>query len=405
MAETSLAVAERQITAWLSGDGTSGLYIEDDRELTVLPTIPYLVTHLTIRNCPNLAHIPALPACLKHLQISDCPQLECLPSHIPPYLHYLDIQTKTNISVLPLSMANLETLILHDAVCLHHITCLPSTLIYIDIRNAPLQTLCTHLPPNLLTLIVRNSHLRYIPLLPDTLQVLEISSPFLESTLMSFPNSLAVIKLASTPITTLPPLPTQLIELNVGDTKLSNLPPLPGTLQRLYIDATAITNLPDSMPPLSILSCAFTNICNIPRFHTDMDMLNVAFTPIKYLRADEFEQNRIQIYHMKTHAYSLDRFPKTIKHIHFSNPDFMISDLPPLPPSDTITISFEYDGKYINSRNRADFEHVQICEMKKQMDRVAARVRSYKEELMVRTWHPSRIEDWCGVRFDTIDDI
>jgi Leucine-rich repeat (LRR) protein len=395
--------SQRQIDEWLRNDPTCSLYIEDDDEITELPTIPFMVTNLVIRNCSKLQYIHNLPTDLKHLQIADCPLLETLPSSMPPNLSYMDIQTETCISMLPTFSDSLDYLII-DCAKLHTIELLPSSLSYLYLRNTPIRTLPELLPPNLFTLVVTHSELTHLPPLPDSLDMLEISSTCLE-TAASFPNSLRTIRIRNTPITSLPPLPISLYELDVGGTKISVLPALPDSLHHLYVDSTQITELPKLPPILTILSCANTNIRKLPKsLPVELRVLNVSYTRINYLRAEGFANTRI--YQMQTHAYTCDRFPESIKYIHFTHPDFQILDLPPLAET-TITFNYEGDNIIINPKDSTDivqYTHLKHAERKKQMMRVKARTRQLKEELIMKTWHPSRVEDWCGVQFDSMDD-
>ena len=398
---TSNTIAQRQIDEWFNSDHTFSLYIEDDPDITELPIIPSIVSHVYIRNCHKLVHIHNLPESLKHLQIADCPLLETLPYTMPPKLYYIDIQTETCISICPRFTESLEYLIINHAKKLLHIEILPSSVNYIYIRNTPIRTLPVQLPMNLFTLVVSDSHLIHLPLLPDSLDALEISSPYLE-TLPPFSCSLRTIRIRNTPINTLPELPLLLYELDVGNTQLSVIPPLPAGTKHLYVDSTRVTELPELPPNLTMLSCAHTNIRRLPRLPEKLNILNLSYTLINYLRADDFANT--SVYQMQTHAYTCDRFPKFVKYMHFSHPDFQILDLPPLYDT-TITFNYEDEPTSIDPvHDIGKYTLLKHKERKKQIARVTARVRLYKEELMINTWHPRRVETWCGVRFDTIDD-
>ena len=68
---------------------------------------------------------------------------------------------------------------------------------------------------------------------------------------------------------------------------------------------------------------------------------------------------------------------------------------------------YEGEHKIINptqATDIAEYTRLKHKERETQKARIAARTRSFKEDLMVLTWHPSRVEAWCGVRFDTADD-
>ncbi len=134
----------------------------------------------------------------------------------------------------------------------------------------------------------------------------------------------------------------------------------------------------------------------------ELNLLNLSYTRINYLHAVDFANTRI--YQMITHARSCDRFPESVEFMHFSNPDFQILDLPPLSET-TITFRYEDEHTIINPINDiVQYNRIIQFELNKQMGRVAARTRLYKEDLMIQTWHPSRVEDWCGARFGTLDE-
>jgi hypothetical protein len=106
---------------------------------------------------------------------------------------------------------------------------------------------------------------------------------------------------------------------------------------------------------------------------------------------------------------SIDQFGSNIRHIHFTNPEFQILDLPPLGSTIvSFNCSGSESGKITINPSNADavamFESLKTQEYTKQKARVAARTRAFKEDLMIKTWHPSRVVDWCGVNFDSLDD-
>jgi hypothetical protein len=395
--------AQRQIDEWLQNENICSLYIEDDPDVSALPTIPDMVSNLVIRNCPKLLHVHALPQSLKYLQITDCPLLETLPRQMSPNLVGMNIQTETCISILPTFTESLAYLMITNAKQLKHIEHLPASVNYIYIRGCPLISLPSQLPTNLCKLVISDSEIVNLPPLPDALNLLEISSPYLES-VPPFPNSLQTIRIKKSPISTIPSLPASLYELDVGGTTLSALPPLPIGLIHLYIDSTLITELPELPQSLTMLSCTHTNIRQLPRLPEELNVLNIAHTRINYLKADDFANT--QIYQMYTHARTCDRFPDSVKFINFTDPNFQILDSPLLSKS---IVTFAYEGTIvcINPAKGADiaqYTRIKQIERTNQITRIEARTRLYKEELMIRTWHTSRVEDWCGVRFDTIDD-
>jgi hypothetical protein len=406
-----MSVAQNNIDEWMHSDPYCNLYIEDDHEITILPPIPNNVRKLVILNCSRLEIITQLPAGLQHLQISGCPKLHTLPSRAPEHLYYFDLVTETSLTRLPIFSGYLEHLYIYNAYQLRRIDHLPSSLMFVKIVDTPIEHLPSKLPYNLINLYIENSCLTHLPSLPDTIrQVALIKGSHVEY-LPPLPDSLSILRITESRLHTLPELPTNLHMLDISHTQVRLLPILPSNLSQLHLDYTPISELPHTLPPtLSELKCSNTRIQSLPPLSSDnMTLLDISYTPIMYLRAEQFIN--INIYLLKTHALSIDQFGSNIRHIHFTNPEFQILDLPPL--GSTI-VSFNCpesgsgSGKITIDPSNADavamFESLKTQECTKQKARVAGRTRLYKEDLMIKTWHPSRVVDWCGVNFDSLDD-
>jgi Leucine-rich repeat (LRR) protein len=214
------------------------------------------------------------------------------------------------------------------------------------------------------------------------------------------------------------PLPPLLNELYADKTALTTLPDLPPKLRLLYIDSTLIQELQILPPELRDLSIAHTPIRELPYLSQDLMFLNLEGTPIKRLHASQFKHIDSPCC-IRTPAM-IDDFlslPGNIYTIEFTNPDFSVLDLPideyfkriysTLP-----AITFKYKGKFIEIKPYPDTTDESLLELQAIVDaemeniktRIVQRTLAVKEDLMIKTWHPSRVEAWCGVRFDTIDD-
>jgi hypothetical protein len=278
---------------------------------------------------------------------------------------------------------------------------------YLKIVNTPIERLPPKLPYNLINLYIENSRLTHLPQMPDTIQQVALIKGSCIEHLPLLPDSLFTLRIASHLLHTLPALPTNLHMLDISHTQVPHLPILPSNLSRLHLDFTPISELPHTLPPsLSELKCSNTRIRSLATLSSDdMTLLDISYTPIVYLRAEQFIN--ANIYLLKTHALSIDQFVSNIRHIHFTNPEFQLLDLPPL--GSTIVSFHLLGGETIridpsNADGMAMFESLKTLEYTKQKARVAARTRLFKGELMMHTWHPARVIDWCGVNFDSLDD-
>ena len=419
-----MSAAETHIEEWLQlGNTDTTLYIQDDQFITTLPHIPETVQRLAIYNCERLALIPPLPTNLRHLQIDKCPLLETLPSIMPPRLFHCSIYVASRISRLPTFSDHLSHLFIDGASSLVRIDELPSSLEELYVRNTPIRHLPVSLPPNLRKLVIPDGDLYELPPLPDCLDTLHFQSAHMRF-LPRLPLSLRTLNVSNMiHLHELPAmLPPHLTELYAKKTALTELPTLPSTLRVLFVDSTPIRELPPHLQSLCDISLAHTQIKSLPCLPQELFYLNIEDTPIKRLKAAQFINIDTPCV-IKTHALSIEDFlslPSNIRTIEFTNPDFHILDLPihlyftalgPFEKPPPI-IKFKHNGTlveiyphpYSTPESLLELEEIVEEEMAKEKARVINRTRIVKEELMIKTWHPSRVEDWCGVRFDVMDD-
>jgi hypothetical protein len=413
-----MSIANTQILDWLALDNVQvTLTIEDDPEITTLPTIPNTVKRLTIYNCIHLTSIHELPSSLRHLQIQSCPALEILPTTMPPDLFFVSISSALSIRNLPRFMDALTHLFIEGAPELHTLPNLPSSLEQLYIRNTCIHNLPSTLPPNLTKLVIPDGDIESLPPLPDSLDTLYIQSKHLTE-LPPLPKSLRTLNVSNMiHLTGLPhPLPPFLNELYVRNTALTTLRYLPIHLRVLFLDSTPIRELPQLPPELNDLSLADTQISWLPELPHYLSYLNLENTPIKRLDAKQF--NHIQaMFYLKTPTI-INNFQSLSSNVHkieFTNPDFQLLDLPIhdyLRPTKASLPVLKLKHKnieiqppmYATQESMLDLKRVIEDEMVKQKARIIQCTRAYKEDLMIKTWHPSRVEAWCGVRFDTMDD-
>jgi len=159
-------------------------------------------------------------------------------------------------------------------------------------------------------------------------------------------------------------LPANLQYLRCDYNNLTTLPNnLPANLKELYCNDTRITSLPDTLPEsLEILSCNFTLLTFLP---------------------ETLPANLKGLYCNCTQLDSLpDKLPR-----HFVNPVWSYG-------------LWCYKTNLPDKRQNESMLDYYTRIKRKERERVVERVRAIKEDLMAKTWHTSRVIDWCGENFE-----
>jgi hypothetical protein len=128
------------------------------------------------------------------------------------------------------------------------------------------------LPEGVRELKIKGTHIRELPVLPDTLEVLELERNDELTSLPPLPPHLRVLKFPVCSVRELPsPLPPELEILDCGYNQLSELPELPPSLRELSCDGfrfsredVHLTTLPRLPDGLQNLSCRGQWIQNLP---------------------------------------------------------------------------------------------------------------------------------------------
>jgi Leucine-rich repeat (LRR) protein len=307
----------------------------------------------------------------------------------------------------------LDTIDLHDlnddclvrleiyASTIRELKGLPPSLEYLWIQYSKIDRI--ELPPNLKTLVVHCEDDIEFTEFPVTLNVIVLSGRGLQS-LTNLPPNLQILECSSTNLSVLPELPPTLTRLDCSSNQLKTLPVLPDTLQ--YIDCSCntiegpihtlprqllhfdcshnkITTLPTLLPPgLRKVDCSNNLLTVIPeRLPVSLHMLNFARNPIK--RYPYIYNSPGLIFISKMHPLCEDALR-----------GFALPDERDEREREDLYESGEY----------TEHELLRcILELQQQAD-CRVFVQTIKEELMVYTWHPSRIEAWCGVNFSDDSD-
>jgi Leucine-rich repeat (LRR) protein len=176
----------------------------------------------------SLAELPIdLPAGLTELNASSN-RLRTLPTTLPPALSYLNV-TSNSITALPRLPDALKTL----EASMNHIRVVPAEL-----------------PARLEGLVLYRNNVTVLPdNLPASLRTLVVSDNGLTQLPASLPGGLVHLDAGTNRLTALPPLPDSLEMLHVSSNRLQQLPDqLPGSLRILHAENNILSQLPDHLP-------------------------------------------------------------------------------------------------------------------------------------------------------------
>jgi hypothetical protein len=112
-------------------------------------------------------------------------------------------------------------------------------------------------------------------ILPDSLEILDISYNCISEMTRSLPNRLKALDISFNPITVLPALPDTLTHLGCISCPIGALPPLPPFLEDLYASGCGLTSLPDLPKSLTTLSVLSNYITTFPPFPPTITTLKI----------------------------------------------------------------------------------------------------------------------------------
>lgn len=341
-----------------------------------VPHLPIDVDKLMFQTCSidTLSLKGLLPNSLEHLVII-ASRIRSI-TNIPPSLKYLSIQ-QTSLEALPELPPGLQTLRLIDVDGFETevLSPLPPNLHFLSMSNVDIR-LCEELPPRLVTLCCESMNLESLPSdLPATLNDLNCSG-----------NRIRVLPDV---------LPPSLVRLNCSRNILESLPPLPSNLSFLCCSHNQLRELPSALPSrLRVLNCAQNQICILPSLPD-------------WLRTLNFSNNPIETYpHVSEHVYvKISRDGEYFKAL--GTPKYVLrSGITVFPPSIDY-VPFINDDAYASmmyTENNYEESDILDCVLEVQRQVMGrAFLKTIKEELIAATWHPRRVEAWCGVDFSDPD--
>jgi hypothetical protein len=187
------------------------------------------------------------------------------------------------------------------------------------------------------------------------------------------PKGLWELICKETSITEIPELPEGLLMLDCSGCNIKSLPKLPSTLKRLWCNYTHIETLPELPEGLEYLSCKDTPLKELPRLPSGLNFLDCSYTPIKKL--PQLPMSLIEIYCQGTE----------------------VAHLPEIPPNLRELICFQNPFPYRRQKESIQGYNLRIRAMmeKESRERVIARTRVFKEEMMMYYWHPDRYDKWA----------
>jgi Leucine-rich repeat (LRR) protein len=315
---------------------------------------------------------------------------------------------------------------------------------HLRISNSSVENI--EFPPNLEELcIIIDSHNTHpiISAFPETLKTLTLSRLNL-SELSPLPVGLKKLCLTGCNVPLPNPLPPKLNDLICCEMEyLTELPPLPASLTYLDCSDNAIKKLPELPPRLQYLDCSSNSISGelcLPASLTYLECSHNRITSIQtlppYIRLVVCAFNRIKelpplpisLRTLNFSANPITRYPYTYDpamHILMSargdcfkalgTEKTIVDGVKVFPPSidpeikESIVELELLNNNLLRSVADEEFDldtHNEILEL---VLEVQAQVDTHKflsaikEELMAATWHPRRVEAWCGVNFSDPD--
>jgi Leucine-rich repeat (LRR) protein len=330
---------------------------------------------LTIEGC-TIREIRGLSQSTKHLHISNS-SVEIL--EIPPNLEELDYW-------MPIDSHNTHPII----------SAFPAeTLKILSLCRLNLSELLP-LPVGLKKLCLTGCNVPLPNPMPPTLNDLICCEMEYLTELPPLPASLTYLDCSDNAIKKLPELPLRLQYLDCSSNSISGELRLPASLTYLECSHNRITSIHTLPPRIRLIVCAFNRIKELSPLPTSLRTLNFSANPIKRYpytydptmhilisaRGDCFKALGTE----KTMVDDVKVFPSPI------DPEIKESIVEHELLNNNSRVADEFDA---DSHN--DILEL-VLEVQAQVD-TRKFLSAIKEELITVTWHPRRVEAWCGVNF------
>jgi Leucine-rich repeat (LRR) protein len=366
---------------------------------------------LCIRNAGTSTDaLPSLPLTITDLEIDDCMYSEF---DLRPNKDLYKLVIRRNTPVRIYFPPNISCLVIQGTQ-VEYMNSLP-----ISIKSLVLDKCTSTSIQQLEQLVnfhfVNNVHELELPALPPNLRELHCSNNYFTSqTLPPLPPKLEILFCARCNLRTLPNLPMSLRFLRCPQNPIHELPPNINdlrNLQRLDMEDCELTYLPPLPRTLDELNVRNNRLTHIPAIPAALEHLVICGNPIQYY--PYIYRANIRVYYdyneLKA-AFMYSSF--TLNGVKVFTPLHMLSE-------SELGLDDENENEddhglrmYMSDMFDDDADadaptqllrlHI-MCEIQNQV-LCRAFMKTIKEELMIKTWHPSRIEAWCGVNFTKDDD-
>jgi hypothetical protein len=264
---------------------------------------------------------------------------------------------------------------------------LPNNVVSLDISFNRLTYLPNNLPSTIMNLLCADNLISYIPsVLPPMLCHLDMKNNNIYKISTTLPPYLKYLDLHGNFIRKIPNnLPPNLIELQIGLNKLEKIPDtLPDSINRLDISYNHLEHLPLKLPKMLVRFLSNNNKIRYIKTHfpENLQALNISCNRLKML-PENLPNNLLYLdcsYNNLTHLpenipdklYSLN-----CTHNRISENMAFNSIIENIPIYMIRWKSWWEEQKNINQEQKHN------------------EIKIYKEELIKRTWHPSRFIRWC----------
>ena len=201
---------------------------------------------------------------------------------------------------------------------------------------------------NLKTLVLSRNNIKVLENLPPNIEVLICNMNKIEK-IVELPKSLLSFTCNYNKLTSLTNLPPKLMYLDCADNKIEKIEKLPDSL--FYLD------------------CSANNLKKLPRLPKGLIKL---YTQYNYLECLPTLPEGLQIlsYHDNNNISEIDYLPKSLTNLYNETPYIFM------------------------------FDFVESVRKKLEKQRYKHRIDTIKEELMMKAWHPDRIEKWLEMGYD-----
>lgn len=204
----------------------------------------------------------------------------------------------------------------------------------------------------------------------------------------------------------LPPLPHNLIVLQCTNNQLSSLPDLPSSLQVLQCSSNQLTSLPTLPPWLRTFTCQFNQLTTLPALPPHLTMMLCDANQFETL--PDLPQSLTYLSCSMNRLVSLPHLPQRLEKLYCSQntlkalpelPSTLVGLACALPHNDTIYISNEMTPEIVRQLNH---EHQEWIDPHSK-ERCNARCKIYKEGIMMKAWHPTRMKMLLDLGYDVED--